>query len=493
MKLKDLLELRMSQKDLDATAIGNRTIGFEFEMFVKDHTIEPENTSRYESEDEASEAAYNNVDAYEVVKTVWNDYLNYSRKYEYLFNNELLPDNYEYEDYTRYDELSDEQKQKIKNIINSYKIRNNISEIRYAFEDEWNDAVNYEVDRMLNTPQYSYEPTYDKDHYSSLDYVAAKLQKAIGEYPEISYDKEENKNNSSWYIEPDGSATDMVEVVSPPMDAAEAVNNLPKILNMIASDENLFTTNKCGLHINVGTWKNTNDIDLLKFIIFLGDEYLLNQFNRLNNTYSKKFSSYLESLERNKLYIEDTNKVVLDLMSEHYAVVSLQKFEDKGYMEIRAFGNENYEYKEKEIMNAIKRILRALEIAEDPNAYRNEYLKKLTKYIGKADKFPIDNINFISNIINQANSFKENKDSGFQKFYINANIGHVEPNMDKLFNKISILKEYIKNNPDALDKEKLKFLLDNFNEIDIPKLQEFVKKYDSSKHIHNKLLFAKFL
>jgi hypothetical protein len=62
-------------------------------------------------------------------------------------------------------------------------------------------------------------------------------------------------------------------------------------------------------------------------------------------------------------------------------MVNLSKLRHVGIIEVRAFGNEDYEYNFDLVEKNIKRVLRALEIAQDMNSYKNEYMKKLSKYI----------------------------------------------------------------------------------------------------------------
>jgi hypothetical protein len=99
---------------------------------------------------------------------------------------------------------------------------------------------------------------------------------------------EKRKNTTSWYVEPDGSlrpnlGDGSAEVVSPPLPANEAIEAI-KNFYRLAIRNDFYTNNSTGLHINVSIPEQT---DLLKLMVFLGDEYVLKSFNRLDNDYAQ--------------------------------------------------------------------------------------------------------------------------------------------------------------------------------------------------------------
>jgi hypothetical protein len=55
-----------------------------------------------------------------------------------------------------------------------------------------------------------------------------------------------------------------------------------------------------------------------------------------------------------------------------------------GYVEFRAIGNADYEYKATDISDAVQRMIVITHIATDPDAYRQEFLKKLYKIVADA-------------------------------------------------------------------------------------------------------------
>lgn len=184
--------------------------------------------------------------------------------------------------------------------------------------------------------------------------------------------------------------TEVISIVYNNID--DGKNDLEKILKLIQNDELLFTNDTTGLHINVGQWDSSSDIDVLKLLLFIGEKYVGDIFNRFNSYYAQSLIINLYNIinstdkdinitqENYEHTISTINRMLLD-SKDDYNSMNLNKLINSGYIEFRAPGGENYEYKIDTIMNFIDRISRVLDIAENPNLYRGEYLKKLYKII----------------------------------------------------------------------------------------------------------------
>ena len=216
---------------------------------------------------------------------------------------------------------------------------------------------------------------------------------------------EKNKNLKDWYIEPDGSlrvddpddAT--AEIVSPPLLANRAMEALKNFYGL-AQELKLYTNDSTGLHINMSIPKK---LDPMKLALFLGDEHVLRQFGREENEYAysvmkslKKSvdidSRFADTLikttgrrdpnRKNKLGpgVQQTlrEKILQDLaksvQGDHTASIS----NNGKYISFRHAGG-NYLADYNKIVNTVGRFARAMMIASDPNAYRQEYLTKLYK------------------------------------------------------------------------------------------------------------------
>lgn len=213
-----------------------------------------------------------------------------------------------------------------------------------------------------------------------------------------------SKNMTSWYIEPDGSlepnaGDGAAEIVGPPELPKKALDSLKKFFGM-AQQMNLYTSkaNGTGLHINVSIPKN---LDILKLAVFLGDQYVLKSFGRENNDYAR---SVMKSLSRpggkkvtstvpvaedfknptqTKIDFNKLDQIARDISGNHFASIS----DNGNYISFRHAGGD-YLKDYTEILNVVGRFVRGMVIAADPNAYRNEYLKAVTKLVGKREPEP---------------------------------------------------------------------------------------------------------
>ena len=110
-------------------------------------------------------------------------------------------------------------------------------------------------------------------------------------------DKEEGK----YTIEPDSSLTadeepdSGYELVSPVMPLDEAIDQLGKLFDWIEEqDGDIYTNDSTGLHMNISVPQG-NDIDYTKLVLFSGDKYILDKYNRLSNNYADSALGQLEA------------------------------------------------------------------------------------------------------------------------------------------------------------------------------------------------------
>ena len=218
---------------------------------------------------------------------------------------------------------------------------------------------------------------------------------------------QDTKNMTSWYIEPDGSlhpnsGDGAAEVVGPPEAPQAALASLKKFYAM-AKELKLYTSkrNNTGLHINVSIPK---DLDVLKLAVMVGDQYVLKKFGRENNNYARSIMQNLQSTGGRKVgstVPSDTTtpfgstassidlsmlqQIAKDISRDHFTSVN---FTGK-YVSFRHSGGD-YLGDYTEILNVVGRFVRAMVIASDPAAYRNEYLKAVTKLVGQRQPLDVD-------------------------------------------------------------------------------------------------------
>ena len=178
-----------------------------------------------------------------------------------------------------------------------------------------------------------------------------------------------------------------VEIISPPLPFEEAMAGLEQIFTFI--DEFRLSTNaSTGLHVNISIPDMPARIDPLKLVLFMGDQYTLKQFDRLTNAFTmSQLRAVVNGVEltgtlpRTVPEIKQAAEEALAATSKHYAV-NLDKLR-AGYLEFRAIGGANYHRKLDAIKNTIGRWILSVELATNPNAERQEYIKKITQLLGK--------------------------------------------------------------------------------------------------------------
>jgi hypothetical protein len=261
------------------------------------------------------------------------------------------------------------------------------------------------VEKYINDYNELYGIDDDDDDYDDETYryteSAAVLKTAVKQYlsggrtPQVfrSY-HEQSKNNRDWYIEPDGSLDPnnddgAAEIVSPPLPVEKAMAALDGFYNMAAALD-LYTNESTGLHINVSV---PQEIDILKLAVFVGDQYVLKMFGRERSTYADSlYRAIQQGRDINAVAqiwansnlgqesrIAELRRLANEFSSDHMASVS-----DNGkYISFRHAGGDYINDRTK-IVNAVGRFARAIMIASDPQAYRAEYLKKLTQLLAPA-------------------------------------------------------------------------------------------------------------
>jgi len=244
-------------------------------------------------------------------------------------------------------------------------------ELKDITDNDWSDAENEEMMRAFD------------------DWLNSNRSGNTGK---ISYVKSQLKDirKPDWRVVEDGTPGVDAEIVTGIMDIDEGIESVKSVFDMINSDENLFTESGTGLHINIGSWRGAewNQVDWLKFLIVYRADRALTAFERQFNTYaSDQLPRIIDDLEANSLEafydnIDTVNSVVRKL-SPKMSAVNLSKLPTRGHIEIRAPGGTEYHKKTDEVINQIRRAVRALEIASDPDSYKNQYIKKLHKMLGK--------------------------------------------------------------------------------------------------------------
>ena len=278
-------------------------------------------------------------------------------------------------------------------------------EYREEHQEDWDESDwldSQDLDRMSaieNTYElmwpYWHDPVYTGE--ADVDAIADDFSNSIGRPVNASSSYHGARREAGHYVvEPDGSldpddSDDAgLEFVSPPLPIDELLSDLNKV-KAWADREKCYTNDSTGLHINVSVPNfSLEKLDYVKLALLLGDKYVLDQFGRSSNTYTKSALTKVQDLVKRN---PESAKALLDKMrngmeelatkaihsgtTEKYTSINTKS----GYIEFRSPGgdwlNENFD----KIENTLLRFTVALSAAINPEAYREEYLKKLYKLL----------------------------------------------------------------------------------------------------------------
>jgi len=223
---------------------------------------------------------------------------------------------------------------------------------------------------------YSEAAEFIKPHVEQVTGANVKVFSSYHQQP---------KNMTSWYIEPDGSlhpnpGDAAVEIVGPPEPPIKALDSLK---NFFAMSERLglYTSrlNYTGLHINVSI---PESLDVLKLAVMLGDQHVIKSFGRENNSYVRSIMKRLQAKvdpTRDPSFKVDLRKLqqlAREISIDHFSSISYNGH----YVSFRHAGGD-YLSDHTAIVNVVGRFVRAMVIAADPTAYRQEYLKAVARLL----------------------------------------------------------------------------------------------------------------
>ena len=197
-------------------------------------------------------------------------------------------------------------------------------------------------------------------------------------------------------LEPDDREDFGLEIVSPPMPLLTALEKLQEVCDWAndSSEGNAYTNGSTGLHMGVSVPFKGGDVDYLKLILFLGDEYVLRSFGREANTYCKSaMSKFKENIKGGRAdpmgVIKLMQSGLLELAHREiqkgvgdgkYTSAHIQK----GYIEFRSPGGDwlaEESADPEKLQSTMLRFARAMSLAANPAEERREYAKKLYKLV----------------------------------------------------------------------------------------------------------------
>lgn len=266
-----------------------------------------------------------------------------------------------------------------------------------SVEDIWKEIRAEPIYGWANSEQtrvYT-EGTHQPTLREAEEAIAQQLNRtALSEPVTTDYKLDRYRIDIDGSVKPDQRGDGYgIEIIGPPVSLSAALDDLKRILLWI-SENGHYTNDSTGLHVGVSWYDQTPEVDKLKLLMLLGEDHLLRLFSRELNNYT---ASHLESLKKK---ISEANlkgrdwtkqrtfsglirslKDKIDL--KKYTTVNFLKL-DRGYLEFRIMGNENYENRYQEIRDTILRYAFVLKAALDPTAFEPDYKKELARLFSQA-------------------------------------------------------------------------------------------------------------
>ena len=291
----------------------------------------------------------------------------------------------------------------------------------YQLDDDsgfWSDSGCRRMSDIANQFNLSWPyvtSTNSGEGEMDIDTVADSLSEAVGMPVKASYKYHgATRKPGEFIVEPDGSLSadssedGGLEIISPPMPIEQAMEKLNAVIAW-AQKSGCYTNSSTGLHMGVSLPGQKSfaeaegddvesaavaekPVDFMKLALFLGDQHVLEQFERQANSYCR---SSLEKLKERK-WSPQQIATAMEKMRGNLINLAYKDLADRSpgrdsinmkynYVEFRGAGGD-YLSKESDqgiefLENTLLRYVQALAIAGDPTAYRDEYAKKLYKLI----------------------------------------------------------------------------------------------------------------
>ena len=296
-------------------------------------------------------------------------------------------------------------------------------DIRQEMEDEMRNDSDYDEESWLRDLGVDYMSeaerewgldwphwrSYESEGEIDVDTVGDEFGRAMGlEFVNTSSNYHgARRDGKNWIIEPDSSidaeqGDGGLEFVSPPMPLKDGLEMIQKMYKW-AKDNGCYTNRSTGLHMNISVPDMTIEkLDYVKLALFLGDEYVLKQFGREYNSYCKSAMSKIKDrirpeevpqvLAQMKQHLNSlASKTIHSGITDKYTSINTKS----NYVEFRGPGGDYLDQNPFEIINTALRLSMSLRIATDPEAYKQEYAKKLYKLV-EQEKDPDESVKLFS-------------------------------------------------------------------------------------------------
>lgn len=249
------------------------------------------------------------------------------------------------------------------------------------------------------------------------------------------------REDGKWIIETDSSIkADSregevgLEFVSPAQPIKKTLDQMERLVGW-AKTNKCRTDKSTGLHMNISfPGYSLDKLDYIKLALFMGDNYILDQFSRSTNTYCSSATSIIlrqantDAVEtvfakmREHMNVA-ASKIIHNGLTDKYTSINTKD----GYIEFRGPGGDYLNKPLDKLGNMAIRLAMAMKIACDDTAYSQEYGKKLYKLIA-ADGNETTNVfaKYTSGYLTKGQMMtilrkkKQTKAGVFQVFYVSV-------------------------------------------------------------------------
>jgi len=289
------------------------------------------------------------------------------------------------------------------------------AEIDYSMEEWIYDNYSY-MSNFLD--DYGYD--YSSDEGGSVEGVADELNNWIKDnskftdYPESgSYG--DTYTTTSWAVETDSSIDPdegtAAELISPVFDSPRSM--LEEMRSLFDWSEDNFGTNRStGLHVTM-SWQGKNPDTVqdedgefwgdeatgpnkLKMALLLGDEYLLAEFGRLKNSYTKSqyqnVLKYAEGMKRGdaKSFKDFEKELTKGIDTGKFNSIHFKAEKDKdsgtNLIEFRIAGGTDYNTMYEKVVKACVRYATMMKAGYDEDAFRTDYVNAVFRLLRKSQE-----------------------------------------------------------------------------------------------------------
>lgn len=318
---------------------------------------------------------------------------------------------YEIQDLKNYDDLYSEASDLVRDDWTTDFMNNDSNFISWAEDNSLDDMVGFANRFNLDWPYMTIITNRSSGSGGGMSGLASQFTKYSG-YPTKAGSYSTHPDDKTGVFKDDSSIKRMgldnnysgVEFASayrPYDESMDMLNKFYKWAGEIGAEAN----ESCGFHVGVSVPNQTAGVvDNLKFILFLGDKKVLEDFGREASTWCKSSLSEIIVQSRNGRYNPEEAlaafKQGLDSIASNMARRRMLPSGDRyvsvnykdNYIEIRSAGGDFFS-KQKLITDTINRYVRVLALAADPEAEKQEYYKKIYKAIsGRISKDYTDTV-----------------------------------------------------------------------------------------------------